>query len=91
MSDQVIDRGAYWEIVYPDGSDQIPKDPNLIDSAATISDQKGDHAMADRLRTYAKQIRDTGKPSPIGGFGMIIVGVLAVLVAVMYFGGKKGK
>lgn len=89
MSDQVIDRGAYWEIVYPDGSDQIPKDPNMIDAAAVVAQQQGDQRLADRLRTYAKQIRDNGIPSPIGSFGMIIVGVLAVVFALMYFGGKK--
>lgn len=90
MSDsQVIDHVTYWEIVYPDGSDTIPKDPNLIDSAAMVAQQQGDQKTADRLRTYAKQIRDSGMPHPIGGFGMIIVGVVAIAIAAMIFFGKK--
>lgn len=83
MADQrVIDRGLYWEIVYPDGSDTIPKDPVQIDMAATLAESHGDTGMASRLRTYAKQIRESGYPSPIGGFGaqIVLVVILAILL-----------
>lgn len=92
MSDQnVIDRGVYWEIVYPDGSDQIPKDPNAIDSAAVLATQQGDTKLADRLRQYAAQIRQDGMPHPISGFGAAIVGVVAGLIALIWIFGKKGR
>lgn len=90
MSDSnVIDKGVYWEIVYPDGSDQIPKDPNALDSAAVLASQQGDTKLADRLRTYAAQIRKDGMPHPISGFGGAIIGIVAALIALIYIFGKK--
>jgi hypothetical protein len=87
----VIDRGVYWEIVYPDGSDQIPKDPNMVDSAAVLAAQQGDAKLADRLRQYAAQIRKEGMPHPIEGFGGAIIGIVAALILLMVIFGKKGR
>lgn len=59
----VTDHTTYWEIRYADGSDEIPKDPAVLDSQATLTDMT-DPALAKRLRLYAKNIRDIGQPMP---------------------------
>lgn len=78
------DRGAYWIVSYDDGGfDNVPKDPNVIDTAAVNADAIGQKETAAKLRMWAQNIRQTGKPVVISsGFGTI-----ALLVAAIFGGG----
>lgn len=79
----VVERDLVWEVVYSDGTDEIPKDPVAVEAAAALV-EKSDPAMAARLRTYAHNIRVLGQPMPDPEHGKFIV-YAAIGVAVGLF------
>jgi hypothetical protein len=75
----VTDRGLLgWDIEYKDGTDEIPKDPNVIDSMAAA---EPDPNIAARLRMYANNIRDTGRPVPEPPHGFAFYFIVGIGIA----------
>jgi hypothetical protein len=57
------DRGSNWSITYDDGGfDTVPKDPNVIDTAAAAADMQGQKELAAKFRMWAQNIRTKGVP-----------------------------
>lgn len=76
------DRGSNWSITYDDGGyDTVPKDPNVIDTAAAQADLVGQKELAAKFRMWAENIRQKGVPVIVPMStekGILLIGVLVV-------------
>jgi hypothetical protein len=78
----LIDRGTYWTIQYDDGTADVPKDPNVLDSSAALQRTLKNDAVADQLQAYANHIRKDGKPvdvpTPIGTVMLATIAIVGL-------------
>ena len=85
------DRGSNWSISYEDGSyDTVPKDPNVIDTAATVADTNGQKELAAKFRMWAQNIRTRGVPVivPSSVAPLLVLGGIALVATLWLF--KRG-
>lgn len=85
------DRGTNWIIHYDDnGYDTVPKDPNVLDTAAVSVEANGQKELAAKFRMWAQNIRTKGVPVivPSSTTSLLILGGIALVGIVVLF--KRG-